>query len=160
MKTKIQLIALTFVLFSCGGENQTESNQNNDTLTANTETNVHEHDEDHDEIQLDNGKKWSVEKKMLSFIRNMENEIVSFDASNNTTKLEDYHSLSNVISEQLDSLTSNCTMTGQAHDELHKWLLPFIDLSNEYANVETIDSAQILHTSLKNSMAEFNEYFE
>ena len=85
---------------------------------------THLHDEN-EAIVLNEGQKWKVDADMLAIIRSMESEI------NNYTDTIDFEQLSLRLSHGVDSLTTNCTMTGQAQDELHKWLLPYIDLVNE-----------------------------
>jgi CII-binding regulator of phage lambda lysogenization HflD len=65
--------------------------------------------------------------------------------------LEDYNNLSNKIKKHLDVLTSSCTMTGQGHDELHKWLLPFLDISKEFAKSKTLKDAQENYQVIKHS---------
>lgn len=86
----------------------------------------------------------------------MENDVASFKGS----ELAEYISLSEKLKNNIDLLTSNCTMKGQAHDELHKWLLPYIDSVKELSEAkdETTASAQLL--KVKKSFAQFNEYFQ
>ena len=91
------------------------------------EHNDHNHDDESEAIELNNGEKWQVDANMLTHIRNMENDVVSFAK----VEQKDYKSLSEKLQSNIDLLTSNCTMKGKAHDELHKWLLPYIDLVKE-----------------------------
>ena len=58
-------------------------------------------------------------------IRKMEKDVASFKGS----ELVDYQQLSKELNTSLDLLTSGCTMTGKAHDELHKWLCHTLILS-------------------------------
>lgn len=125
--------------------------------TTSTEADHHNHSES---IILNNGEKWKVDEHMLRFIRTIETDVVKFSSFEGEKKLPDYISLSAQIEMNLDSLTSNCTMTGQAHDELHKWLLPFLDLNDYFSSTETVDEADSLYTEIKTSFAEFNLYFE
>jgi ferritin len=50
-------------------------------------------------------------------------------------------------------------MTGQAHDELHKWLLPYLDLTNQFAEVKTIDEAENQYQKIKESFKALNKFF-
>ncbi len=105
-----------------------------------------DHQHEHDTaIALNNGEKWEVEAKMMGFIRSMEQDVKTYSADDG---LEDLRSK---LKENIDSLTSNCTMTGQAHDELHKWLIPYIDLVNEMEDDMT---------ELNASFETFNSYFK
>ena len=89
---------------------------------------------------------------MMAHIRNMEKDITSFDNS----KPENYQVLADNLKENLDLLTSNCTMKGQAHDELHKWLLPYLDLVDDFSKNKSAEQ----FTEIQNSFKTFNHYFE
>ena len=111
---------------------------------------------DSNEIVLNNGEKWKVDDKMLVHIRNMENDINSFENTSNT----DYKELAKKLQSNLDLLTTNCTMKGQAHDELHKWLLPYIDLVNVFSETTNKQELVVKFKQIQASFLTFNEYFQ
>ena len=111
----------------------------------------HNHSDD-EAIQLDGDKKWKVDDNMMAHIRNMEKDVTSFDKE----KPENYQVLADNLKENLDLLTSNCTMKGQAHDELHKWLLPYIDLVDNFSKGKSTEQ----FTEIQHSFTTFNQYFE
>ena len=86
----------------------------------------------------------------------MENDVASFKGS----ELAEYISLSEKLKNNIDLLTSNCTMKGQAHDELHKWLLPYIDLVNAFSEAKSGADSEKLFQDVKNSFVTFNQYFQ
>ena len=51
-------------------------------------------------------------------------------------------------------------MTGQAHDELHKWLLPYIDLVAELSDAKAETEAAKQFENIQNSFITFNQYFK
>ena len=51
-------------------------------------------------------------------------------------------------------------MTGQAHDELHKWLVPFIELSDQLDEAEKLEEQQKIFSQMKLSFSTFKLYFE
>ena len=109
----------------------------------------HEHS---DEIELNEGSKWKVVPEMLGIIRAMESDVNLFiDTS-------DFKSLSIALGANVDSLTTNCTMKGKAHDELHKWLLPFIDLVYESQEAKTVTDQTEILLRLKASYELFYAY--
>ena len=65
-----------------------------------------------------------------------------------------------MIAKNLEELTSSCTITGQAHDELHKWLVPFLDLSAEFSETTNVKDAEIAYKKIEESFKEFVVYFE
>jgi len=111
---------------------------------------------DSNAIALNNGEKWKVDDKMLVHIRNMENDINSFENTSNS----DYKELAKKLQSNLDLLTSNCTMQGQAHDELHKWLLPYIDLVNVFSETTNKQELQAQLKKIQASYLTFNQYFQ
>ena len=93
---------------------------------------------------------------MLVHIRNMENDINSFKNTSNS----DYKELAKKLQSNLDLLTSNCTMKGQAHDELHKWLLPYIDLVNVFSKTTNKQELVVQFKKIQSSFLTFNQYFQ
>nr|MBP6648636.1 hypothetical protein [Bacteroidia bacterium] len=153
MKTKIlPLIAGTFILFSCG-------NATNDKTSVQTDSTVHEQHHEaavSSALELNNGEKWAVNTEMMVHVLSMEKELNSFAG----TGLSDYQGLAAKLQQYNDQIISSCTMKDKAHEELHKWLLPYIDSVKELSEAkdETTASAQLL--KVKKSFAQFNEYFQ
>jgi hypothetical protein len=143
-------VALSSLLISC-------NNSAKESAVTKEET-VNESEHHHEEstsIELNNGKKWTVDKDMMVHIRNMENDVASFAKSTD----KDYEELSKKLLANIDLLTSNCTMTGKAHDELHKWLLPYIDLVGELEAAENEEKSAEFYKEIEESFHTFNEYF-
>lgn len=135
---------------SCNsGSKDTE--KNNETPTETTTEVEHHHDE-HEAIVLNNDEKWKVDDNMMTHIRNMEKDVMAF--ADNSEK--NYTDLASKLKTNLDLLTSNCTMKGQAHDELHKWLVPYMELVD---NLEK-ESSEVQFKAVQESFATFNQYFQ
>lgn len=152
----LSLFGVSFIFSGCNSKTTVSENQTT-TDTNSIETEHHEHTES---INLNNGAKWKVDEQMLGFIRSIETDVTNFSSSTGEKNLANYNSLSEKITTNLDSLTSNCTMTGQAHDELHKWLLPFLDLNDYFSASTTVQEADSLYSEITISFIEFNRYFE
>ncbi len=116
----------------------------------------HQHPDASEAIELNNGERWPVDKNMVGYIRNMEADLETFSG----TAPQDYKVLSEKLQTNLEALTSNCTMTGQAHDELHKWLLPFIDGVNTLSEANSTAAAAVEVKNLQTSFVTFNQYFQ
>lgn len=89
---------------------------------------------------------------MIAHIRTMENDVTSFDKETP----ENYQLLADNLKKNLDLLTSNCTMKGQAHDELHKWLLPYIELVDDFSKDKSNENL----AKIQESFTTFNQYFQ
>lgn len=139
------------LISSCTNPTDQKIEEQNDTLN---------HEEHHHQevqaIELNNGQKWKVDDSMMVYIRNMEKDINEFAASD----IKDYKSISKKLKANIDLLTSGCTMTGKAHDELHKWLLPYIDIVNELAETKDEKEAAVQFKKIQTSFITFNRYFE
>lgn len=145
LKIKIALLAtVVLLLFSCNTKSKEEK-------TTEIKTEEHQHSES-ETIQLNNGKKWKVDDNMMLHIRNMEKEVVHFDQEKSTN----YSLLADKLKTNIDILTSNCTMKGQAHDELHKWLVPYIELVDLFSKEKSANQ----FTEIQNSFKTFNQYFQ
>ena len=98
-------------------------------------------------IQLNDGQKWKVDPPMLQHITAMETAIDNFGPG------EEISTLKSTLTDNLKGLTSKCTMQGQAHDELHKWLVPLME------TVDTMDSNKSIER-LKHDFEIFHTFFE
>lgn len=142
MKAILTSIILLLLITSC--TNQSDSKENSESYKNSYN------------IELVNNEKWEVNKEMMVHIKNMESNIeaVSNQSSPN------YEELGSKLDENIGLLTSNCTMTGKAHDELHKWLLPFIDLVKELNAADSKEKQEKSFEAIQESMNEFNTYFK
>jgi len=148
------LILSIILVTSC---NQSSSSKDDHGATSEESSNIESTPES---ILLNDGKKWVVDAPMMVAIRNMEKAVQNFSSSNPETMMDDYKKLSNMLAENVEYLTSNCTMTGQSHDELHKWLVPYIALTEQMAAAKTPDEAATVLNDLLTSISEFNTFFE
>ena len=138
------LATVVLLIFSCNTKSKEEK-------TTEIKTEEHQHSES-ETIQLNNGEKWKVDDNMMLHIRNMEKDVVHFDQEKSTN----YSLLANKLKTNIDILTSNCTMKGQAHDELHKWLVPYIELVDSFSKEKSANQ----FTEIQNSFKTFNQYFQ
>lgn len=147
---KFLILPLMFIAFiGCKNDNNNEQEHQEEVV-------VQEENHQHDEIEaivLDNGNKWKVVESMLIYIRNMEKAVNEF-------KGDDYPALAKTIDENITELTTKCTMEGPAHDELHKWLVPFIELSEKFDVATDVTEQEKIYQEFKASFETFNTYFE
>lgn len=143
---------VSILLFSCSNT----SNKIPENVDSTSKVADAHHSEESEKIELNNGEKWVVDSNMIFHIRNIENDVNTFSKNEN----KDFKTISKKIQSHLDLLTSNCTMTGKAHDELHKWLLPFIDLVKELSDAKDIDIASEKFKVIQSSFLTFNTFFK
>ncbi len=151
------LFILTVSLFSCGNapsskntdaihEDQEQMNEDSIALSQNSDL----------EIELNAGEKWMMNEEMKPYIADGEAAVNDYIASNNT----DYKSLAAKLKDADSKLISSCTMEGESHDELHKWLHPHLELVNELDTAQNEKEANEVVQKLKKSYANFWVYFQ
>lgn len=148
----ISITVISLFLFNCSNPANEKSIEETKTDTSE----VHQHDDKNEAIELNDGEKWKVDENMIIHIRNMENDVIAFA----TTEQKDYKSLSEKLQTNIDLLTSNCTMNGKAHDELHKWLLPYIEMVKELSEAKNEIEASKHFEDIQISFTTFNQYFQ
>ncbi len=149
-KSLVLVLIAGFALLSC--------NTNNSKTDQETEVVSHEdhHHDDGESIALDNGQKWKVNEEMTPYLLEGEKLVNSYIESNGT----DYKKLAKDIEEQNSHLIKSCTMDGESHDELHKWLHPHLELVAALSDAENGDESSKLVNQLKESYTTFHQYFE
>lgn len=93
---------------------------------------------------------------MMTHLRNIENGVRDLEAAPS----RNHAALAALIREALGALVTRCTMQGKAHDELHKWLMPCLALSEAYfqATDPRVQEQQFLE--MQRSLVMLNHYFE
>jgi len=143
-------------LFGCGNQ---ETETNTDVVVDNVEETVIENvvvEESPHDLVLINNQKWEIDEGMKISIDSIEMRMADFD----TQTLESFSELSTDLARHTKLVISSCTMKGQAHDELHKWLLPFIDLRKELNGITEISEGQDIVNRLNEELVVFDTYFE
>lgn len=118
--------------------------------------NHEEHSADSESLRLDQGEKWRVNDEMKPFIAESEAILEAFIASGST----DYKTLAGQLEEKNAGLIKSCTMDGESHEELHKWLHPHMDLVARLAQESDAQEAQSLVQSLGKSFDTYHSYFQ
>ncbi len=108
------------------------------------------------EIGLNNGEKWQVNTEMMPPIEASKSLVLEFAGEN----LEDYQKLGANLNEKIQDLISSCTMKGKGHDELHKWLHPYMKLVEELSKASETSEAKLVVAKIENSFTTFNRYFQ
>ncbi len=159
MKNKFRfLVAFSFLfaVSSCNNDSNKEMDHSNHEQHEQDDHTGHDHGDADEALVLNDGKKWEMNPEMLTIVRSMEKEVNAFHSE----KLTDMQALGAKLDGQVNDLTASCTMEGQAHDELHKWLLPFIHNIKHLKEATTNAEGKESVDDLKESLVEFNQYFE
>jgi hypothetical protein len=138
-----QILLLTLpicLLFSCG--------------QASKEEHSHEEAEQHTALELNNGAKWTANPETTSGIQAM----ITLTDSFSGTEPAGYHTLAVSLLAEYNTIFEKCTMTGEAHAQLHNYLLP---LNEQIASLRTCtDNCSDLLGSIKPYLHSYYNYFE
>jgi len=108
------------------------------------------------DLTLNEGEKWEIEAEMMGHIKEGEKRLRKYLNSAE----DDYLKLAKSLSESNSNLIFSCSMTGPAHDMLHKWLHPHLRLVNELEKAESAEEAEKLVAALSQSYRILGDYFQ
>jgi hypothetical protein len=100
--------------------------------------------------------KWTMPEAMMQHMRNLEQDVRTLESSAE----KDHAALVRKLDEHTTQLISSCTMEGKAHDALHDWLMPFLQLNKAYATAPDAAARSAELKKIKDSLATFHERFE
>jgi hypothetical protein len=107
-------------------------------------------------IKLNNGEKWAVNAEMKPHVAEGEKILNDFLSQNSA----DYNKLAADLTSQNDKLIESCTMKGESHDELHKWLHPHMELIGKLAKANDPEAAKAIVTQIDQSFKTYQQYFK
>jgi hypothetical protein len=100
--------------------------------------------------------KWAMPESMMQHMRNLEQDVRALESSAE----KDHAALAAKIDEHTTQLISSCTMDGKAHDTLHDWLMPFLQLNKDYTTAPDAATKSAKFKEIQDSLATFHERFE
>ena len=125
------------------------------------ETPEHEHQQPQHEapaadIKLDNGKKWVANKETTEGINNMISYVNGLPAA---PAAEDYSALKQKLETEFNQILQRCTMTGEAHNQLHNYLMPMNEYIRQLGSPDVSLSKQSV-TALRGYLEKYFQYFQ
>ncbi|MCO5249731.1 MAG: hypothetical protein M9887_12375 [Chitinophagales bacterium] len=164
---KIEIVFLSFFmgifLFACSSNNQQSADEHHEDAHHehihhhDDEDHEHEHHaEDNEAIELNDGEKWVINQEMKPFIDNEQKLINEYIRQED----KDYKALADKLDQENKSLIKSCTMNGKAHEELHKWLHPHLELIKKLKETDDEHIAEHIVGELKASFSNFEKYFQ
>lgn len=151
-KIGILSIILGVVLVACEN-NVKRTGENTDHVTIEE---THHHDTlSGGVIELKDGEKWEINAEMKPYLKRGEELVNAFIEKGG----ENYSALSEELEVQNQKLIKSCTMEGQSHIELHKWLAPHLSLVAQLKKAGDASEASDIVHKIAQSYREFNHYF-
>ncbi len=114
------------------------------------------HNPEPSKLVLNNGKPWVTQVEMTVRVNNMRKLLDSFTDTDN---VEAYNELSARLTEEFDMIFKECTMTGEAHNQLHYFLIPVKDMMNALGSSD-LEKCKQGYDELKNHLPLYDTYFQ
>lgn len=121
------------------------------------EQQITEEDEDLANLKLNNGSKWIANPETITGVNNM---IAILANPVEEERIILYVARGQQLMEEFKLLVSNCTMTGEAHDQLHNYILPLKEKIELLSNCEDITTCDLTAFDILRFLNKFNDYFE
>ena len=158
MKMKnLQLIvvaSLVFISISCGNEVKEEETEKKETVVTTEKPETHEDIED--KLHLHGDSKWEVSEHMVAHIASVDSMVNNYNPNSETSPNE----LAQAVDEKLKMLTESCDMTGEAHAQLHLWLLPFWNLVDQLLiSSDPVKQSELIK-EMTTSLETYHSFFE
>ncbi len=101
-------------------------------------------------------KKWPVNAEMKPHISKAQEQLTVFLDQQDTN----FSSLAQELEVQNTALIESCTMKGAAHDALHDWLYPHMQLLGRLSKAENYEQARPIITQLDSSFLAYRKQFQ
>lgn len=107
-------------------------------------------------VQLNEGKKWQANEATTTGIVHMQTRVKEFSTPDEVAA---YHQLRLVLEEEFQMIFKKCTMKGEAHNQLHNYLLP---LKRRMNLLKSTDVNELKHhlKDLDEYLKSYSNYFE
>lgn len=126
--------------------------KNNNSITTETS----HHAEHAALVALNNGQRWNANLETTAGIQKMSS---LFKELPEQPTREDYKSLKSRLDHEFDMILQNCTMTGEAHDQLHNYLMPLKEMMGDLDS-NSAEEAKMASDNIQHHLMEYDNYFQ
>jgi len=152
----IGFLATGIIMVGCKNTTPTTSETTPTEDVATQDANEPQEDSEETPIPLNNGVKWQINEEMMPHLAASEKALQTYVASNET----DFATLAKTLEENDAKLIKSCTMKGESHEQLHKWLHPHLELVKELSETTDASKAKAIVEKLEASFKKFHQYFQ
>lgn len=154
---------LSLGIFACTGSSKKESSKDQ-TIEGEVDPTISNSPEieaitaQQKELKLNDGEKWKVNEEMVPIIEKAESALKDYNTSKSTDN--DYLALAEQLRMSNDQLMSVCTMQREAHEQLHHWLHPNMELINALTGGKSDQENRNLVKAIQHSYELYHQYFD
>ena len=110
-------------------------------------------------VQLDQGKKWKADQQTNEGVGKMQDLVIAFKKDTPNPGIEDYKRLNSQLQTELDSIFKKCAMTGDAHQQLHNFLVGVIKELNALKE-DDLKASEQAFSAMEKNLFSYTNYFE
>lgn len=124
-------------------------------LTACSNEEDHESHEGASKVELNNGERWKADASTNQGIADMKGIMNGYHEGRiaGTTKLQKH------LQKEFQEIFDQCSMEGEAHEQLHNYLVPVKELLGKLKTCEGTECDELV-TQLEEHLAEYKTYFK
>ena len=108
-------------------------------------------------VVLNNGQRWEANPETTQGIEQMQMLLNAFDPAD--TDPDHYQQLHAGLTARFQDIFKQCTMTGEAHEQLHHYLLPVNTLLGKMDNATIAENQETIH-ALVDQLNQYKTYFQ
>jgi hypothetical protein len=155
MKNLLTLLLLTGILSACNHTPPIIKKELNDS----SEKSMSGQETAKEKLTLNNGAKWKVDTGTNNNAIGLKGIIERFQQGNDHS-LTAYKYTQDVLQRRLNKMISECKMTGQEHEALHRWLEPLISQVQKLNQTNTVPDAARTMAAFDVQVNLYTQYFE
>ncbi|MCF6306667.1 MAG: hypothetical protein L3J09_01800 [Flavobacteriaceae bacterium] len=152
----ITIVAITLSITSCG--NTSEKKESKKETIEETKvvdkTEAEQHDSD-EELTLNDGKRWEANPETTQGVKQLQMQLQGFS---DKESVEAYATLTKELEETFAEIFAKCTMKGEAHNQLHNFLKPMLDLFDGMKSGD-LNNCKKSYDILNKHLTLYKEYF-
>ena len=152
---KIVLLAAVVILYSCGNQKKENTNTPNSEEAPKTEE-IESNKGTENELSLDEEQLWKANIETTIGVENMIELMKNFNKKDN---VDSYLKLTESLKQEFAMIFEKCTMKGEAHNQLHNFLIPLNDLFGTLSSKD-LNKCKESFNKLNMHLAVYKSYFE
>lgn len=154
-KISIFIIGLFLASCSCGSEQKENHSEHKHEHKKEAKKEVNHHGTAKS-VELNNGQKWEANIETTQGIEKMQQLIAELDGS---TELVDFQMVGKELKAEFAMIFKKCTMDGEAHDNLHNYLLPTVQVLDKLQG-DDLEESQKATKVLKTHFGKYGNFFQ
>ena len=155
MKT-LSIFIIGIFLFSCDSKHKESHSEHQHSDHKEEVKKEEKHHGAVKSVELNKGKKWEANIETTQGIQKMQQLIAELEGS---TQVVDFQMIGNELKTEFAMIFKKCTMEGEAHEQLHNYLLPTVSVLEKLQGNDLKESQKAVKV-LKKHFEEYVNFFE